>query len=57
MNIYQLLELYSRKVKEWGKVAAQEYLFDLGYNRTITMCIFHCFDKHGNPKELLRKER
>jgi hypothetical protein len=52
MTIFQLLEKYQRDVKLLGKKRATKNLWDMGYNRTLSMLIPMLFGEAGEPKEL-----
>ena len=52
MTIYQLLDWYSRQVEAYGKDQANENLYNLGYNRTLSMLIPQLFDDRGAVVQL-----
>ena len=53
MNIYQLIQYYLDRLQmHQDKYKASKDLYDLKYNRTLTILIPMMFDEYGNPTEL-----
>lgn len=52
MTIIDLLAVYQDLLRQYGKDKARQKLWDMGYNRSVTLLIPVFFDENGNYIQL-----